>query len=183
MLTASQISKFKTTVAALEDLATELSVISDKTGQVAVAVYDFSQQIGLVLNELVKPDYTDTCPAGHIIKRIISGESVTNMNISEAKTLKKYVVIECVATKFAPAGTTVDFKHVGAKEPVVYKNKHFDGIRAHDFKPGQFYLIVDESIGRRHVWKYMKWLSGPEAVRVCAALKKPVGTARYKEEV
>ena len=47
MLTASQISKFKATVAALEDLATELSVISDKTGQVAVAVYDFSQQIGV----------------------------------------------------------------------------------------------------------------------------------------
>lgn len=182
MLTASQISKFKATVAALEDLATELSVISDKTGQVAVAVYDFGQQISLVLNELVKPDYTDTCPAGPIIKRIISGENVTQMNISEAKTLKKYVVIEVVSTKFAPSGTTVDFKHVGAKEPVVYKNKNFDGIRAHDFKAGQFYLIVDESIGRRHVWKYMKWLSQEEAVRICQALKKPVGTARYKEE-
>lgn len=181
MLTASQISKFKTTVQALEDLATELSVISDKTGQVAVAVYEFGQQINLVLNELAKPDYTDTCPVGNLIKDIISGKAVS-MNITEAKNLKKYVVIECISTKFAPAGTTVDFQHVGAKEPVVYKNKNFDGIRAHDFKAGQFYLIVDESVGRRHIWKYMKWLSKDEAVRISQALKKPVGTARYKGE-
>lgn len=181
MLSDTQISVFKSAVTSLNNLAEELVIMSDRLGMVGVEINNFSEQIQAVLDELNKPDYLDKCPVGDLVRKIIANKPVS-VDVIQAKELKKYIVIKCISIGYKKGNPAVKFEKIGTNDRTIWENTVFTGISAKDFKPNQYYIIVDEPPApKKHNWKYVHWLSEQEANRIKVELQRYTALCRGGE--
>lgn len=176
-LSDKQKALFLNSVSALDELAMEMAVMSDKTGDIAVTLAEWSTSVGNLYKYLTTPkeEFIDThLNTGKWMRNLLSDKftsvNAVPLDLNYAKfELRKWVVIKCESV----TEKSVTFSHVGAHNPVSYKNKNFrDDASASQFKPGSIYVVFcTELRARVAAWHWAQEVELDKAIFINSQLK------------
>lgn len=177
-LTEKQSQLFLNSIKSLDELAMEMAVVSDKTGDIAVALAGWSESIAKLHTFLTTPEqeYIDKyLKSGAWMRGLLAETPVIDINVPASEwrfELRKYVVIKCEGK----TAKSVSFSHVGAHSPVVYKNKNFkDGVTIESFKKGSYYVVyASELRSRVYCWHWAQEVEMNRAIFINNNLKTAV---------